>query len=42
MENNTYGDETFYLIIDKNKKVICETYDDLITSLRDNDIIKFN
>ena len=39
MENNTWGDETCYLVIDENKNVICETYDDIETSLADEGII---
>lgn len=39
MENNTFGDETFYLVIDNDNNVICETFDDLETSLIDNGII---
>lgn len=40
MENNTYGDETCYLVIDSNNKVICETFDDLYTALKDESIIE--
>lgn len=39
MEHNYYGDETCYLVIDKNNKVICETYDDIITALEDLELI---
>lgn len=39
LENNYYGDETCYLIINENNKVICETYDDIVTSLEDLGII---
>ena len=38
MENNTWGDETCYLVIDENKNVICETYDDIITALEDEGV----
>ena len=39
MENNTWGDETCYLVIDENKNVICETFDDITTALEDEEII---
>ena len=39
MEHNYYGDETCYLVIDKNNKVICETYDDITTALEDEGIL---
>ena len=39
MENNTWGDETCYLVIDENKNVICETFDDIETALADEGII---
>lgn len=39
MENNTWGDETCYLVIDENKNVICETFDDIETALEDEGII---
>ena len=39
MEHNYYGDETNYLVIDKNDKVICETYDDIETALEDEGIL---
>lgn len=39
MENNTWGDETCYLVIDENKNVICETFDDIETALKDEGII---
>ena len=40
MENNSWGDETCYLIINENKEVICETFDDIKTALIDEGIIK--
>lgn len=39
MEHNYYGDETCYLVIDKNNNVICETYDDIVTALKDENLI---
>lgn len=39
MENDTYGDETNYLVINKNQDIILETYDDIETTLVDNDIM---
>lgn len=39
MEHNYYGDETCLLVIDRNNKVICETYDDIKTALKDEGII---
>lgn len=39
MENNTWGDETCYLVIDENKNVICETFDDLLSTLETEGII---
>ena len=39
MENNTWGDETCYLVIDENKNVICETFDDIRTALEDEGVI---
>lgn len=39
MEHNYYGDETCYLVIDENDNVICETYDDIITALKDENLI---
>lgn len=39
MENNTWGDETCYLVIDENKKVICETFDNLLSALETEGII---
>lgn len=39
MEHNYYGDETCLLVIDKDNKVICETYDDIITALEDLELI---
>lgn len=39
MENNTWGDETCYLVIDENKNIICETFDDIETALKDEGII---
>lgn len=40
MENDYYGDETCYLIIDNTNTVIAETYDDIKTALIDEDLIK--
>ena len=40
MENNYYGDETCYLIIDDTNTVIAETYDDIVTALEDEGLIK--
>lgn len=39
MENDIYGDETCYLVVDEQLNVICETYDDIITALEDEGII---
>lgn len=42
LEHDTYGDETFYLVcrVDGDDIVfICETYDDIETSLADCEII---
>ncbi len=61
LENNTYGDETCFLVVEMNKnnlvdkqyktstgevivlptflEVVCETYDDIITALRDEEIL---
>lgn len=51
LENNTWGDETCYLVVDLDQKivtdgdcptileVICETFDDIVTALEDEDII---
>ena len=38
LENNCYGDETCYLVINEDNKVICETYDDIVTALEDEGI----
>lgn len=38
MENDVYGDETFYLVIDASLKVITQTYDDINTALHDCEI----
>ena len=35
MENDVYGDETFYLVVTKDLKTIYETFDDIETCLRD-------
>lgn len=40
MENDIYGDETCLLVIDTKGNVICETYDDIETALKDEGIIK--
>ena len=40
MENDYYGDETCYLIIDNANTVIGETYDDIETALKDEGLIK--
>ena len=39
LENNYYGDETCYLVINENNKVIWETYDDIVTALEDEGIL---
>ena len=39
LENNTWGDETCYLVIDENKSVICETYDSIRIALEDEGIL---
>lgn len=39
MENNTYGDETCYLVITKDQSKIFETFDDIETCLKDEEII---
>lgn len=39
LENDYYGDETCYLVINENNNVICETYDDIVTALEDLGII---
>ena len=39
MENDTWGDETWYLVITKDFKEIYETYDDIESCLIDEDII---
>ena len=35
MENDKYGDETFYLVVTEDLKTIYETFDDIETCLRD-------
>ena len=35
MENDRYGDETFYLVVTEDLKTIYETFDDIETCLRD-------
>mgnify|MGYP006976119177 CR=1 FL=1 len=39
MENDYYGDETCYLVIDDTNTVISETYDDIVTALEDEGLI---
>lgn len=39
MEHDECGDETCYLLIDENNKVVCETYDDIECALSDSDLI---
>lgn len=40
MENDEYGDETCYLVITQNQNIIIETFDDIETTLIDNNILK--
>ena len=40
MENDKYGDETFYLVVSEDLSEIYETYDDIETALRDEDILE--
>ena len=35
LENDHYGDETCYLLVYENLKVICETHDDILTTIRE-------
>lgn len=35
LENEEWGDETCWLLTDKDFNVICDTYDDIITTLND-------
>lgn len=35
MENETYGDETCYLLVDQELNVIGETFDDIETAIED-------
>lgn len=39
MENDYYGDETCYIVIDEDNNFICETYDDIETALEDFGIL---
>ena len=39
MENDVYGDETCYVVLDSKNKVVCDTYDDIETSLKDYGVI---
>lgn len=39
LENDYYGDETCYLVIDNDNNFICETFDDLETALKDFGIL---
>lgn len=39
MENDVYGDETFYLVVTKDLKTIYETFDDIETCLRDEGVL---
>lgn len=39
MENEVYGDETCYLLVDEDFNVIGETYDDIETALIDENIL---
>ena len=39
LEHAYYGDETCYLVVDSNYNVICETYDDIKTALKDKGLI---
>lgn len=38
MENDEYGDETCYLVINSSFEVITETFDDIFTALHDCEI----
>lgn len=40
MENDEYGDETCYLVITQSQNIIIETFDDIETTLIDNNILK--
>lgn len=40
MENDEYGDETCYLVITQDQNTIIETFDDIETTLIDNNILK--
>ena len=35
LEHDTYGDDTCYLLVYENLKVICETHDDILTTIRE-------
>lgn len=39
LENEVYGDETCWLVTDKNFNVIAETFDDIETALEDCEVI---
>ena len=41
MENEKYGDETEYLVINDDMTEVYETYDDILTCLADEDIITY-
>ena len=40
LEHEEYGEDTCHLLVDNEFNVLCETFDDILTSLVDNDIIR--
>lgn len=39
LENNIYGDETCYLLVNENLEVLGETFDDIETAIEDYEVL---